>query len=779
MKTACPSCGAEIEFRYDDSFVRVCDHCHAAVARTDRGVDSLGKVADLVPIDSPLRLFAEGHLGSTGFLLVGMAQIRHPAGGIWQEWYAKLDGGKWGWLAEAQGRYYLTFAQEAAQLPDIAALQPGSVIELPVGGASRSFTVAEHAEGTYGAATGELPYRLVPDTTFRYVDLDDGGGTFATIDYGEPGDPPALYVGQQVTLDELGIRGGEAGPSGDRTITSKRLACPSCNAPIELRAPDSSQRVVCAYCNQLIALDGELRLLGKLASKAQPSIPLGKVGRLPDGELTVIGYLQRSACVEGVWYPFEEYLLHAPEVGFRWLVCSDGHWSYAQPVAPGAVTQIAAGCEYDGVTFRAFATAPLRVDQVLGEMYWQVQAGEQVESEDFIAPPAMLSLERTKSEETWSLSTYLTPAEVAHAFGGGDGLVLGAPVGVGANQVNASVKAGNYMLAGFGVMVAIGLIAAIAAPARLVYQHAITVHGNGAAAQVAGAAVQVPALQVPSLDVGAVTAVDPCSRYLQVMDAAMACDEVSEGDKSTLVAQDTRSPAGCATGLEAARAILATTSRCAAKQLAEGTQAAVGSGSGTATATATGPGPGPVANAQNVFFSDPFQLDGRHNVEIAFSAQTIDNDWVYVAADLVNQQSGSVVDVDADLEHWSGVEDGEAWSEGSRRAHDVIGPQPAGAYVLRLEGQRGKAGDQTVDVTVREGVFRGAYLAWALALLGIPWLAIGLHGWSFEKRRWENSTTGKPPVASFSIVVALAAGLGLVIFGLFKLIVAIAQGSDD
>ena len=95
VNVGCPTCGADVEFRYDDSFVRICGSCRSAVTRTDRGVESLGQVADLVPMSSPLRLFAEGHFGSTTFLLVGMAQLKHAAGGIWQEWYAKLDGGQW------------------------------------------------------------------------------------------------------------------------------------------------------------------------------------------------------------------------------------------------------------------------------------------------------------------------------------------------------------------------------------------------------------------------------------------------------------------------------------------------------------------------------------------------------------------------------------------------------------------------------------------------------------------------------------------------------------
>src|SRR5262245_37817973 len=197
MKTACPSCGADIEFRYDDSFVRVCSHCRAAVARTDRGVDSLGTVADLVPMDSPLRLFAEGQLGSQSFILVGMAQLRHGAGGVTQEWYAKFSG-SWGWLAEAQGRYYMTFEVEGAQLPPIESLQAGMHVDLPTMlGATRPFTVAEIGGSTYVAANGELPFRLVPQSSYRFVDLSDGEGNFATIDYGEPGDTPTLYTGQQ------------------------------------------------------------------------------------------------------------------------------------------------------------------------------------------------------------------------------------------------------------------------------------------------------------------------------------------------------------------------------------------------------------------------------------------------------------------------------------------------------------------------------------------------------------------------------------------------------
>lgn len=429
MIVGCPTCGAEVEFRFDDSFVRICGSCRSALTRTDRGVETLGKLADLMPTDSPLRLFAEGRFGSTTFLLVGMAQIKHAAGGIWQEWYAKLDGGQWAWLSEAQGRYYWTYELPDAQVPVYQSLRPGGQVVLN----GRTFTVGEMGSATYASATGEIPYRLVPSETFWFVDLADGAGGFATIDYGTDGVTPTVYIGSQVKLPDLGIYGGEE-PAQKlaRPQQGAKLPCPNCGGSLELRAPDATLRVACPYCNHLVSVQsGNLAVIARLAKKAVPRIPLGTKGTFKDGELQVIGYVERSALVDHQWWSFEEYLLHAPSVGFRWLVQSDGHWSYVQPVAPGAVEL--APVKYDGVEFKLFQRSDLRVDVVLGEFYWQVEAGEKVIGEDYIAPPAMLSCETSKTEQTWSLSSYMKTKEVQAAFSPAE-IPLPSGIGVGSNQ---------------------------------------------------------------------------------------------------------------------------------------------------------------------------------------------------------------------------------------------------------------------------------------------------------------------------------------------------------
>ncbi len=462
MIVGCPTCGAEVEFRYDDSFVRVCGHCRAAVMRTDRGVETLGRFADLMPIASPLRLFAEGRYGSTGFLLIGMAQLRHASGGVWQEWYARLDGGQWAWISEAQGRVYFTLERPDVAAPPISALAqlvPGARIAL--GGTT--FTVAERSVATYASALGEIPYRLVPGSSFQFVDLSDGRGGFATIDYGDGREPPAVYIGAQVAPESLGLSGGEApAPAQSHPAQGARLACPNCNGALELHAPDQTLRVACPYCGSLVSVEGgALSILARQDRKPQLAIALGSKGRFADGELTVIGYVGRSAYVEGQWWPFEEYLLYAPGVGFRWLVCSDGHWSYVQPVAAGAVSS-GVDARYGGVAFKRFQVATLRVDRVLGEFYWRVEAGERVESTDFIAPPAMLSREASRTEETWSLSTYLTPRAVERAFG--TRLGLPSPIGVGPNQPYPG-GVGRAIQLVLAVFFAVGIAKCASAPA--------------------------------------------------------------------------------------------------------------------------------------------------------------------------------------------------------------------------------------------------------------------------------------------------------------------------
>src|SRR5262249_46650539 len=82
-----------------------------------------------------------------------------------------------------------------------------------------------------------------------------------------------------------------------------------------------------------------------------------------------------------------------------------------------------------------------------------------------------------------------------------------------------------------------------------------------------------------------------------------------------------------------------------------------------------------------VLFSEPFQLQGRPNIQISARAD-LDNSWLDIEGDLINEDTGLIQSFYVPLSYYSGVEDGEAWSEGSRENSTYLSALPAGLYRL-------------------------------------------------------------------------------------------------
>lgn len=449
VQAPCPSCAAPVRFRISSSLVAVCEFCHSVVARADRKLSDRGKVAAIVETSSPLHLGLKGKFNGKSFEVVGRTQYTHAAGGRWDEWYAAFSNGKWGWLAEAQGRFYLTIEREIRDeehLPAIDQLNVGEEVEA----LGQNWTVAETGVATIAGAAGEIPFVLEPHGSHRYADLYGPGRRFATFDYSDAA--PRAYLGREVTLDDLGIAPTVVAPAGDEArVQGLALACPQCGGPLQLHAPDQTQRVACPNCQALLdCTEGKLEYLQTLQKpEGGPLIPLGTVGTWQGTDYTVIGYLKRSTTEEGVEYPWFEYLLYHPRLGFRWLVQSGSHWSFVEPVPPGDVTVGTRDRTYAGRRYKLFQRGTATVRSVLGEFYWKVAVGEEVFTADFVAPPLMLSLERTTDlpateegnaqrgiqakEIQYSLATYARPEEIEKAF---DVKGLGRGWSIAPNQPN-------------------------------------------------------------------------------------------------------------------------------------------------------------------------------------------------------------------------------------------------------------------------------------------------------------------------------------------------------
>lgn len=437
----CPSCGGPVEFKAGSTIVLVCPYCRSAISRTDRGLEDLGKVAEILDSESPLKIGLKGVYKDARFELTGRAQLKHELGGVWDEWYATFNNGWVGWLAEAQGRFYMTFYQplpEGTALPSFEGLQLGQVLsEIPN---PVPLMVQEKGTATSVAADGEIPYKLTPGEQSRYADLAGKGNSFATIDYGMS--PPWVFVGNQVTLDEIGLGEAKSVKRDPKRVSAASMGCPNCGGPLNLIAPDKSERVTCPNCDSLLDVNqGNLSYLKALTPPANAPefvAPIGAEGTFPgDVKFKIIGAVVRSVYMDGVHYYWHEYLLYNPMIGFRWLVHSDNHWNFVEPVNPAdaeviyGATPANTTVKYNGRTFKIFQDAPAKVEYVKGEFYWRVEQGETVRAIDYVSAPLMLSQELSGNEMNWSVGTYMTNAEVEKAFGISG---LPQPWGVAPNQ---------------------------------------------------------------------------------------------------------------------------------------------------------------------------------------------------------------------------------------------------------------------------------------------------------------------------------------------------------
>ena len=476
LKANCPSCAAPIEFQKGSTIVLVCPFCRSAVTRTDRGLEDLGKVAEIMDSESPLKLGLSGEFNGSRFELTGRAQLKHELGGFWDEWYATFSNGWVGWVAEAQGKFYLTFYQptaEGVRIPSFESLQLGEQVhEIS---SKTPLIVTEKGTATSIAADGEIPYKLIPNEQSNYADLSGKDNAFGTIDYSE--NPAWAFVGQQVSLAEIGLGDAKSVKREAQIAPAEAMRCPNCAGALELKAPDKTERVTCPFCNSLLDVNqGNLEFLKSLGQELyQFTLPIGAKGSLEnfaDGaEFQIIGAMRRSVTYEGVKYYWEEYLLYNSHIGFRWLVNSENHWNLVEPVNPAEVTAdnsnqaISNNADFNGNTFKLFQTAPATVEDVQGEFYWRVERGETVNSADYVSPPLMLSKEVTPNEINWSLGTYVSSKEVEKALSVSD---LPVAFKVAPNQpfkYNSLIRTGLIVLAAF-ILTAVIVSALTSSPSK-------------------------------------------------------------------------------------------------------------------------------------------------------------------------------------------------------------------------------------------------------------------------------------------------------------------------
>ncbi len=135
-------------------------------------------------------------------------------------------------------------------------------------------------------------------------------------------------------------------------------------------------------------------------------------------------------------------------------------------------------------------------------------------------------------------------------------------------------------------------------------------------------------------------------------------------------------------------------------------------------------------------------MKGRQNVLLS-GRSNVDNNWLYVAGDLINEDTGLVQQFDLPMEYYAGVEDGESWTEGDKEKDVYLSALPDGKYTMRLEAQWDKSKPPAggwFTVRVEQGVARGINFFLALLALSILPIIVLIKHFVFESRRWQDST---------------------------------------
>ena len=427
----CPSCGAAVKFQSAASVLAVCEYCASTLLRRGAVLEDIGKMASLMDDPTLIRVGSEGGYKGARFAVIGRLQMRYEAG-LWNEWHILFDDMRTGWLGESAGEFFVTFERQVDLAPPpFSALNIEDRVEL--GG--RYFEVSNLESATCIAGEGELPFHVGAGFEAPVADLrlDE---EFATIDYSDVqgGGPARVYVGERVAARDLKLSNlrdaGGADSAAAPTASADAFNCPACAAPFTL----SSGRIKsfgCTSCGAL--LDTGTRQV-QLVMKAQAAmetplhLPLGSTGTLGGTQWKVIGHLRRASEDGFAW---SEYLLFEARAGFAWLIESDGHWTFARN-ADKPLKRVGTLAFHGKTSYEHFSHYLAEVTHVDGECYWKVRAGDTVEVDDFVAPPAIASREKDGKELTWTIGQYLAPAVVQKAFS--VATPLPPPRGVAPNQ---------------------------------------------------------------------------------------------------------------------------------------------------------------------------------------------------------------------------------------------------------------------------------------------------------------------------------------------------------
>ncbi len=201
------------------------------------------------------------------------------------------------------------------------------------------------------------------------------------------------------------------------------IKCTNCAAPLSLIGGGRVSTVTCSYCNSILDLNDNYKVVAKFNAKERPDVPftLGMKGTIKGVEWTIIGMITYRTDDPEEW---TEFFLYSPLYGYGWLVYEKGRLSFSKRVRDFELREWREKNYPRTLFYRkghylaAEESYYCYVGFVEGEMSWVAKANDRIECWDYNGVQGRsLSIERSNSEYEVYLNEKLDNESVYKSFG--------------------------------------------------------------------------------------------------------------------------------------------------------------------------------------------------------------------------------------------------------------------------------------------------------------------------------------------------------------------------
>ncbi len=501
----------------------------------------------------------------------------------------------------------------------------------------------------------------------------------------------------------------------------KQIVCLKCAGQLTLRAKGYTQTLACSFCGTVHDLSQEktkISYIGKQTPNQMPLIPLGTRGKLHGTLWEVIGFMERMGYELGsltnsfVW---REYLLFNPFKGFRWLSEFNGHWHYVTTLHEVPKGYPSPTIHYMDETFHRNETYKAAVNYVIGEFYWRVKVEDCCQIEDFIHQDRMLSVEISTPPFKEKIKSVQSPPSILQMgeFDKVTDPMITPPVGM--QTVDDEIITGSVETKLDSEQIW-SLAEYIESE---VVQTAFQLQ-NPLPAKI-GVMITQP---IPGKEaLGAITKISVLGAVSLIILTGIF--SFFTRPKTLLLENFT---------------VIPITTQAETKQPL--TQELMPETANTPDTPETPQTDTPESTSTTVSVSEPNQFIspsftiGRDFGVIELTIFTsIDQSWVEIEAQLINDKTGEVYNMEGGAEYYSGYDSDGHWTEGSPVAKWILSAPSPGTYHLSIKYTSGSLKNVYTKLQLREDVQPFSNFLFALTLLIVPALGVFLYRVIFDLRK--------------------------------------------